>query len=241
MARRGPGAAWLRSIVLAVFLVTPGVQADTLPLPPNLVGFATAAGEKLLIESTAREAYWPLAMQFVTQKNQAFCGVATLVMVLNALDMPAPPSPGFETFNVFTQDNVLDEATEAILPVAVLMRRGMTLEQFGLIAESHGVRVEVHHAGSSSVAAFRAAAVAALASTGHHVVVNYLRRALGQERGGHISPLAAYDARTDRFLVLDVSRYKYPPVWVTTDDLFAAMNTVDADNDGRTRGFVLVG
>jgi hypothetical protein len=35
------------------------------------------------------------------------------------------------------------------------------------------------------------------------VIVNYLRNAIGQEWGGHISPLAAYDADTDRFLILD--------------------------------------
>ena len=73
-----------------------------------------------------------------------------------------------------------------------------------------------------------------------YVIVNYLRRTIGQERGGHISPLAAYDAETDRFLVLDVSRYKYPPVWVKAEDLFAAMNTPDSDNENRTRGYVLV-
>ncbi len=241
VARSGSAGNWLRAIVVAACLAAPSVRADTLPLPPNLIGFATAAGEELLLESTARAAYWPLAMQFVTQKNQAFCGVATLVMVLNALNVPAPPTPGFETFNVFTQDNLLDDSTEQIRPLALLMMRGMTLDQFGRLAERYGVKAEVQHAGSSSVAAFREAAVAALASTGRHVVVNYLRRALGQERGGHISPLAAYDARTDRFLLLDVSRYKYPPVWVTADDLFAAMNTADADNEGRTRGFVLIG
>ena len=70
------------------------------------------------------------------------------------------------------------------------------------------------------------------------VIVNYLRKAdLGQEKGGHISPLAAYDTETDRFLILDVSRYKYPPVWFTAPELFAAMNTTDADNQNRTRGF----
>jgi hypothetical protein len=37
-----------------------------------------------------------------------------------------------------------------------------------------------------------------------------------------------------------VSRYKYPPVWVTASDLFDAMNTTDADNQNKTRGFVLV-
>lgn len=61
-----------------------------------------------------------------------------------------------------------------------------------------------------------------------------------QQKGGHISPLAAYDRETDRFMILDVARYKYPPVWVKTEDLFAAMNTPDSDNDNRSRGYVLV-
>ena len=72
------------------------------------------------------------------------------------------------------------------------------------------------------------------------MIENYLRKAIGQERGGHISPLAAYDAETDRFLILHVARYKYPPVWVTATDLFNAMNTTDSDNENKTRGFVLV-
>jgi hypothetical protein len=50
---------------------------------------------------------------------------------------------------------------------------------------------------------------------------------MGQETGGHISPLAAYDSKSDRFLILDVARYKYPPVWVSASDLFVAMNTTD--------------
>jgi hypothetical protein len=73
-----------------------------------------------------------------------------------------------------------------------------------------------------------------------YVIVNFLRSAIGEEKFGHISPLAAYDADTDRFLLLDVARYKYPPVWVSAAELFAAMNTTDSDNDNRTRGFVIV-
>ena len=72
------------------------------------------------------------------------------------------------------------------------------------------------------------------------MLVNYLRKAIGQETGGHISPLAAYDAKSDRFLILDVARYKYPPVWVKASDLFDAMNTTDASNENRTRGYVLI-
>jgi hypothetical protein len=67
-----------------------------------------------------------------------------------------------------------------------------------------------------------------------------LRKSIGQEKGGHISPLAAYDADTDRFLLLDVARYKYPPVWISAVELFNAMNTTDSDNQDRTRGFVLI-
>ena len=72
------------------------------------------------------------------------------------------------------------------------------------------------------------------------MIVNYLRKSMGQQVGGHISPLAAYDAKADRFLIPDVARYKYPPVWVTTSDLFKAVNTTDASNDNKTRGYVLI-
>ena len=87
---------------------------------------------------------------------------------------------------------------------------------------------------------FRASARDYLATRDHFVLVNYLRKAIGQETGGHISPLAAYDAKSDRFLILDVARYKYPPVWVKASDLFDAMNTTDASNENRTRGYVLI-
>jgi hypothetical protein len=179
-------------------------------------------------------------MQFVTQKNQTFCGVATLVMVLNALDVPAPATPEIEPFRTFTQDNVLNEKTEKILPQEILAKQGMTLDQIGQFLGAYAVKADVRHAADSSVDEFRTLATQHLAAPDRYVIVNYLRRAIGQEQGGHISPLAAYDADTDRFLLLDVSRYKYPPVWVEAGDLFGAMDTPDSDNENRTRGFVLV-
>jgi hypothetical protein len=230
----------LRFATSVVCLMAAIAGAETLQLPPSLIGLGSDAGRQLFFQSAAREAYWPLSMQFVTQKNQAYCGVATMVMVLNALGVAAPATPGIEPFTTFTQDNVLNEKTELVLLQSVLVKKGMTLDQFGSLMQTHGVRTEVIHAARSAVDQFRTSAVKYLSAPRHHVVVNYLRRAIGQEKGGHISPLAAYDAKTDRFLILDVSRYKYSPVWVKTEDLFAAMNTVDDDNDGQTRGFVLI-
>lgn len=215
-------------------------HAQTLPLPNQLLDFRSTAGAELFLESDARAAYFPLASNFLTQENQAFCGVASIVMVLNALQLAAPSTPEFDPYHTFTQDNFLDARTEAVLPSDVLRKQGMTLDQIGGLIALHPVRVAVRHASDSNLDGFRAEARDYLSKPDHYVIVNYLRKAIGQERGGHISPLAAYDAETDRFLILDVARYKYPPVWVTASDLFNAMNTTDSDNENKTRGFVLV-
>jgi hypothetical protein len=230
----------LRSILLAVLgLFTAVAQAQTLPLPDNLIDLRSHQGEDLLRESDAYEAFVPLSVNFVTQENQAFCGVASIVMVLNAMQLPAPSVPAYDPYHTFTQDNFLNEKTEAILPREVLSNQGMTLDQLGALLATQPVKVEVHHAADSSLDAFRKVARDSLGAEGRFVIVNYLRKAIGQEKGGHISPLAAYDAETDRFLILDVSRYKYPPVWVMASQLFDAMNTTDSDNQNKTRGFVL--
>ncbi len=236
-----PLTAALRTLALAGLLAVTAAWPQTLPLPPALIRLDSDAGAQLFIDSQARRAYWPLSVQFVTQKNQAYCGVASMVMVLNAMGVKAPPAAGYEPFATFTQDNLLNERTEAILPQKTLMQQGMTLTELGRILGSYTVPVAVTHADDEGLDRFRSTASKQLSMPGGYVLANYLRRTIGQETGGHISPLAAYDANSDRFLILDVSRYKYPPVWVTAPDLYAAMNTADRDNEGRHRGYVLVG
>jgi hypothetical protein len=228
-----------RTFAIFVALAS-GAAAQTLPLPDNLINLNSSKGSALLHDSEALQSYWPLSIHFVTQKNQAFCGPASIVMVLNALAIPAPTTPEFDPYKTFTQDNVFNSATEKVLPQETLRKIGMTLDQIGAFVAAYGVTAEVHHASKSSIDEFRTLARQYLSAPDHHVIVNYLRKAIGQELGGHISPLAAYDADTDRFLILDVSRYKYPPVWVPAGELFAAMSTTDSDNQNQTRGFVLI-
>jgi hypothetical protein len=228
------------AIVPALWLAAAVVHADTLPLPQGLIDLRSEQGEELLRDGDALEAYVPLSGSFVTQETQAFCGVASMVTVLNALGVPAPMSAEYAPYRTFTQDNLLDERTEAILPRATLLKQGMTLDELGRILALHPVEVEVHHAADSSLDAFRSAASEHLGEEGRAVIVNFLREGLGQQRGGHHSPLAAYSAKTDRFLILDVARYKYPPVWVSASRLFDAMNTPDHANEDRTRGYVLI-
>ncbi len=230
----------LQAAILGLCIASGGLLAQTLPLPKNLISFNSPEGEQLLMQSKALQSYFPLSIQFVTQKNQAYCGVASLVMVLNSLGIQAPEAPEFAPYHVFTQDNFFNNVqTQKVVAPEVVSRRGMTLDQIGKLLESYAVKADVYHAGDTSIEKFRTLVVKNLQQSGNFVVVNYLRKALGEETGGHISPIAAYNEDTDRFLILDVSRYKYPPVWVKAADIWQAMATVDADS-GKTRGFVLV-
>jgi hypothetical protein len=85
------------SVALLAFCISVGQPlAQTLTLPENLIDFNSKQGSQLLLGSEALQSYWPLTIHFVTQKNQAFCGVASIVMVLNALGVPAPTTPEIE-------------------------------------------------------------------------------------------------------------------------------------------------
>lgn len=229
----------LRAFIVGLCLSSGGLQAQTLPLSANLINLNSSQGEQFLLTSQARQDYLPLTLQFVTQDNLAYCGVASIVMVLNALSIPAPEAPEFRQYNIFTQDNFFNERAKKVLSPEVVARQGMTLEQLGQLLESYPVQAEVYHGADLTLEKFRSLVVKNLQEPENFVLANYLRRTLGQERGGHISPIAAYNEATDRFLILDVSRYKYPPIWVKAEELWQAIRTVDSASE-KTRGIVLV-
>ncbi|MGB7445295.1 MAG: phytochelatin synthase family protein [Coleofasciculaceae cyanobacterium] len=229
----------LRAFTVGLCLTSGGVLAQTLPLATNLINLNSSQGEQLLLTSQARKDYLPLTLQFVTQDNLAYCGVASIVMVLNALSIPAPEAAEFPQYNIFTQENFFNERAKQVLSPEVVAQQGMTLEQLGQLLESYPVQTEVYHGADLTLEKFRSLVVKNLQESGNFVLANYLRRTLGQEAGGHISPIAAYNEATDRFLILDVSRYKYPPIWVEAEELWQAIRTVDSTS-GKTRGLVLV-
>lgn len=84
-----------RVSALLPMLLPAAAHADSLPLPPNLIGSASPEGEALLVGAEAREAYFTLASNYLTQKTQTFCGVASMVMVFNAMGLPAPEVPEY--------------------------------------------------------------------------------------------------------------------------------------------------
>ena len=217
-------------------------QAETLPLPEGIVSLTNPEGQALLLGAEASNDFFPLSIHFTTQDNPAYCGPATIAMVLNALEVPRPASDMTLGLGMFDQENIFTPAAEAVKSANAIVNPpyGMTLDELGGVLAAHELSVEVVHAADSDLETFRETAIAHLADDDHFILVNYLRKTIGQKTGGHISPLGAYDADTDRFLILDVTRYKYPPIWVEAAQLFDAMDTIDSDNADRTRGYVSV-
>ena len=216
----------LASRLLFVLLRQPPPQP--LPLPDNLIALDSEQGQAMLRESTFRVDYGGLKQAVVTQKRLAWCGVASSVMILNAL---CPNQP------LRTQDRFFDGDVATVRSSWQVTFGGMTLNEFGRLVAAHGPDTETVFADEQSLDGFREQARQNLVRPGDFIAVNYQRGALGQKRSGHIAPVAAYHAATDRVLLLDVATYKYPHVWVKIEDLWNGMIEEDTTSR-RSRGYL---
>ena len=198
---------------------------DPQPLPPDLIAATTPAGRALLEQAEAAVDYGPLSSNYVSQKLISYCGVASSVAVLNSLGRRTDQSEFFTP------------AANAVRERRKVMFGGMSLPDLGGLLAAHDLDVEVRHADSLSLEDFRSVVAQNLSNPGDYLLVNYQREILGQSRVGHISPIAAYDAGTDRVLIMDTASYKYPPTWVELPLLYEAMNTTDGAS-GKSRGYV---
>lgn len=203
---------------------------DPRPLPDSLISIESTAGQALLAKSYFVADYERLIESFVPQSRAAFCGVATSVVVLNALRRPEPR---------FTQSMFFTDSARRIRGPLRVTFAGMNLAQLRDLLRAHGLETTLSYASDVDIGVFRSTAQENLSTSGDFLLVNYQRAKLGQGEMGHISPIAAYHAETDRLLILDVAAHNYPPVWVPTRTLWNAMNTVDT-LAGRSRGFIVV-
>lgn len=204
------------------------------PIPSDLIDFNSPSGYVIFHRSSNLNAL-KLLSHFTTQKTNSFCGVASAVMILNAVHNAAPLDQDHLPYHYFTQDNFFSDPVARIKSVEQVQINGLSLTELARILECHGIKTTVHYASDLNLNLFRALLRKTIINQ-HYIIVNFFRTGLGQEDGGHHSPIAAYDAHTDRFLILDVARYKYPAYWVKTQRLWNAVNTVDGS---RSRGVIV--
>lgn len=204
------------------------------PLPDALIPFSSVRGRALFreaLEAGTLESFFPLIEQFHTQADPAFCGLASLVMALNALGID--PGRAWRGPWRWFSEELLDCCT----PLERVQQKGISIEELACLARCNGANAVVARAEEASAAALREATLSATRSTDRVLIASYSRSSLEQTGVGHYSPIGGYHAGEDLALVLDVARFKYPPYWVKLDALVSAMRDVDADT-GRARGWV---
>ena len=235
-------------------------------LPSSLIQFSSPEGRTLFKEALLNEhaeAFFPLAEQFLNQSDPAYCGVTTLIMVLNAIgiDPNVRWKGGWRWYG--NEDMILNSCC---INSERVRRAGILMEEFQSLGVCQGLEVEMKRPICANtdnsmhvqytVDDFRKDVIQMVRNPpryhmddGHHIVndnptggfmvVSFSRLALDQTGEGHYSPVAAYHEETDRCLVLDVARFKYAPYWVSIHDLYNATKPYDALTR-KSRGWFMV-
>lgn len=197
------------------------------PLPSSCIPFASHEGKQVFKEamnSTYMNCYFNLAAQFRTQEEPAYCGLSTLVMVLNALSV--------DPFRVWKgpwrwyHENMLD----CCIPLSDAGKKGITLFQFSCLAKCNGLDVDMVQATeAASCEEFKNIIKTITQCDDQVMVCSYSRQTLGQSGDGHFSPIGGYHVGRELVLIFDVARFKYPPHWVPVELLWKAMQGLDKE------------
>ena len=117
---------------------------------------------------------------------------------------------------------------------------GMTLAELKALLIAHDAQVRLHYASQpedQGVVRFRTHLKTILKERKAFMIANFHGRSLGMNSGGHISPIAAYDEKTDSLLLLDVAASKRPWVWIHVRDFYLSMQQKDGTQH---RGYLIV-
>ncbi|WED23670.1 phytochelatin synthase family protein [Vibrio sp. JC009] len=248
--------------ILAVTLAT-AFNAFAAP-----VYFGTGESFDRLVSSQHKTDFARLANFYEAQENKVFCGVASTVIVLNALkvkeldaateipydnSLVATHEKGYfptknnwqPYFHRYTQNTVLTKSPKTRLEIMGKPTSefnfndyGLQLDQFAALVESNGAHVKaVELAKLDDINSVKQDLIKALDKKDNYLVINYARKGVEQKGGGHFSPIAAYDQKSDSFLVMDVNSSKYPWAWIDADLVIKSMNTKDID---AYRGYAVI-
>ena len=224
-------------IAIILYIIVPASLAATEVEP--VIYWDSQAGKALRAHILPDADYWELIPTFAMQETQSYCSVASAITVLNAMPIKKPVDPTYAPYSYFTQRNYFTADVIKIISPQTVMAMGMTREQMTETLIAQGVHAKSIGGDTLSEEELRALLKNILINDGQYVLANYLRAILGQVGGGHWSVLAAYEEQSDRVLILDVAKYKYPPVWVSINMLRQAIATLDAASS-QARGLVIV-
>ncbi|GAB2281800.1 Glutathione gamma-glutamylcysteinyltransferase 3 [Dionaea muscipula] len=153
-----------------------GLYKRSLPSPPA-IEFSSPEGKLLFKEALEKgymEGFFKLVSYYQTQSEPAYCGLASLSVVLNSLAID--PGRKWKGPWRWFDDSMLD----CCEPVEKIKVNGISFNKLVCLARCNGAKVEAFHANESTVDAFRDYVMSSASSEDHHLIVSYHRAHLKQ-------------------------------------------------------------
>lgn len=177
-----------------------------------------------------------------TQQARANCGIATTVAALNSLALSSSPKFfGIKLIDkppIYNQTNFFSPQVQKIVKQKEVEKRGISMVELRKALKTYRwLNVYSYEGPKLSHGQLRSLLISSLKNPNQRILGLFDRRVLQQRGTGHWSPIAAYDRKTDSFLVLDVAKFKYKPFWVKANALFDSMQTY---NGKQPRGLLVI-
>lgn len=229
------------------------------------VDFYSEEGRQIIAKSKYNNDFYQLINFFEPQINPTYCGIATAVIILNAINYgtienqpdlsihkPLEDGGGIIKFNLYSQINFLSEGTDKIKDRKIINYQqplqstkkfdpGLNLQDFAtIITKIHGLKTRIYFVetfNDKSIDHFRETLKDVLQDETRFLVANFDGYLIDNKTSGHISPIVAYDQDSDRLLILDVATHKNKWQWVDLTKFYKAMHSRDGAS---YRGFILI-
>jgi glutathione gamma-glutamylcysteinyltransferase len=238
------------------------------PLPEETcIAFSSDQGRELFAKALKEgglKSYWKLAESFTTQSQPAACGLASLVMVLNALRVdPKKVWKGVWRWwdeSLFYSHKADKDCKNCVDIKERNLEQGLTFEELVGNAKCERLSLEGYFASNKTIVAnssietkklnhfrevLRHTQLTSSSNSSSDDVNNdmlicsFSRSVLKQTGTGHFSPIGGYVPSMDKVLVMDVARFKYPSYWVDIETLWNAMCQPDLET-WKPRGYIVV-
>lgn len=196
--------------------------------------------------------YWAMAGFYVPQFNGAACSVASVTMALNAARASLSKTSDEK---VILQQALLKQVggewKKRVDPTLGLSSvRGVTLDQLAEFAqaafrkngfpEAQAEAVRLDPKFRTSLAELQRDLEENEKSASDFILANFDQKVFTDDSvAGHISPVAAYDSKLRRVLIMDPDRDWYEPYWVSDQTLLEGMGTLDPETR-KLRGYVRI-
>jgi hypothetical protein len=216
-----------------------------------VVNWNSAEGIERFSRAEFKGDFFRLAHHFKPQVNPAACGQGAATLVLSAIyELNKKPFPVIEEwpitigdkkyplqYRLLNDSNFFNEQTDKVLDRRTIYMKltkkdgsfggGIDIDELQAMLKIHGVKsklVNVTEFNEEKLAKFRSLVKEVVNSDKEFLVLNYDHSYKGL-MGGHYSPIAAYDEKSDSVLMLDVAAHRNPWIWVNLNDIYHAMNT----------------